>query len=65
MAFPLPTPGPTTPADDPWKSPKGDEFAGLEELDRPELDDGPDTEPCLPALEWDDEDGESGVKKRR
>ena len=58
MAFPLFTPIPTPPGA------ASDEFAGLEELDRPELDDAPDTEPRLPALEWD-EDSESGIKPRR
>ncbi len=59
MALPLPTPIPTSPG-------TRDEFAGLEELDRPELDDAPDTvpDPKLPALGWD-EDSESGVKPRR
>ena len=68
MALSVPTPIPTPPGardDDPWKSPTGD-YAGIEELDRPELDDyAPDTEPCLPALDWDEADGESGVKPRR
>jgi hypothetical protein len=45
-----------------------DEFIDLEHLDRPELDDAPDTErdivPTLPSLEWDSTDGESGVKRR-
>ncbi|HEY1954812.1 MAG TPA: hypothetical protein VGH28_04355 [Polyangiaceae bacterium] len=60
MALPLPTPIPTPPE-------ARDDYAGLEELDRPELDDAPDTEPSptLPTLEWDEEDGESGVKQRR
>ena len=69
MALSLPTPIPTPPgARDDY------DYAGIEELDRPELDDyvapleggdAPDTEPCLPALDWDEADGESGVKPRR
>jgi hypothetical protein len=57
MAFPLVIPTP--------KPPPRDDFPDLEHLDRPELDDGPDTdrEP-LPLLDWDD-DAESGVVKRR
>ncbi len=45
-----------------------DEYMGIEDLDRPELDEVPDTDrtpPTLPSLEWDDKDGESGVKQRR
>lgn len=63
MALPVLTPTPTPPE-------ARDEFAGLEELDRPELDeDAPFTEeapttPTLPTLEWDDDDDESGVKRR-
>jgi hypothetical protein len=44
----------------------GEDFTGIEDLDRPELDDAPDTErtpATLPSLGWDD-DGESGVKRR-
>ncbi len=63
MALPLRTPTPPAPAP-PRKI--GDDFFGIEDLDRPELDDAPDTEPCptLPSLGWDD-DNESGVKQRR
>ena len=51
------------------KPPRFDpDFTDLERLDRPELDDAPDTDrgdpPTLPSLEWED-DGESGVKPRR
>ena len=58
MALPARTLTPKPPA------PPRDDYAGLEELDRSELDEQPDTdrEP-LPALEWDD-DGESGIKRR-
>ena len=41
-----------------------DEFAGLEELDRAELDDAPDTDPELTPLDWD-ADGESGIVQKR
>lgn len=70
MALPVLTPTPTPPE-------RRDDYAGLEELDRPELDDfvapplegddSPDTErdPDLPVLDWDDDDGESGIKPRR
>jgi hypothetical protein len=59
MSVPLPTYTPKPPA------PPPEEYAGLEELDRPELDDQPDTErDPLPALGWED-DGESGIKPRR
>ena len=71
MAFPVLTPNPTFPeARDALKPPSGDEFAGLEELDRPELDEDapmaeePPTVPCLPTLDWDQDDDESGVKRR-
>lgn len=44
-----------------------DEYEGLEDLDRAELDDMPETErdgaATLASLDWDD-DGESGVKRR-
>ena len=65
MALPLlhtPVPPPRVPAIKP------DDYLGIEDLDRPELDEAPDTDPCpttLPSLEWDDGDGESGVKQRR
>lgn len=38
------------------------DYEGIEELDRPELDSIPPP-PVLPALEWDETDGESGVKR--
>ena len=42
-----------------------DEFAGLEDLDRPELDDfAPDTDPMLVPLDWEG-DSESGIVPRR
>lgn len=45
-------------------APPRDEYAGLERLDRAELDDQPDTDRNpLADLEWD-EDGESGIKRR-
>jgi hypothetical protein len=56
MSLPLRIPTP--------KPPPQDDYSGLDELDRPELDDAPDTDPCLPALDWDESDGESGVKRR-
>jgi len=60
MSLPLRIPTP--------KPPQHDDYTGLEELDRPELDDVPDTERDprpLPTLEWDEVDGESGVKDKR
>ncbi len=56
----------------PPRDERTDDYIGLDELDRPELDDdldgAPDTErdtvPRLPTLDWDDEDGESHVKRR-
>ena len=58
MSFPLTLYTPKPPA------PSREEYAGLEDLDRPELDDAPDTErEPLPALGWE-EDSESGVKRR-
>jgi len=72
MALPLRTP---TPPPLPHKTDKSrphrtrepgpDDFTGLDELDRPELDDAPDTDPmpALTALDWDS-DAESGVKRR-
>jgi hypothetical protein len=62
MALPLPTPKPPVPRDD--------DFAGLEDLDRPELDEAPDTDPMtdpmLTPLDWD-QDLDSGIvtKKKR
>ena len=61
MAFPALIPTPKPP-------PRTDEFNDLERLDRPELDDAPDTDRDprvvpLPALDWE-EDSESGVKRR-
>ena len=56
MALPLlTTPPPPAPRD---------EFAGLEDLDRPELDEAPDTDPELTPLDWDG-DNESGIVPRR
>ncbi len=40
------------------------DYEGIEELDRPELDSIPPP-PILPGLEWDEADGESGVKRVR
>lgn len=48
------------------KPPPREDYTGIERLDRPELDDVPDTDrepPTLPSLGWDD-DGDSGVKRR-
>ncbi len=63
MGLPLPTPKPP-----PLPMFEGDDFTGIESLDRPELDDAPDTERDprrhLPTLDWE-EDSESGVVKRR
>jgi len=60
MASPLVIPTPKPP-------PRGDDFADLEHLDRPELDEVPDTDrdPRAPLspLEWE-EDSESHVKRR-
>jgi len=60
MSLPLRIPTP--------KPPPHDDYSGIDELDRPELDDAPDTErdtvPQLPTLEWDETDGESGVITR-
>ncbi len=57
MSLPLqiPTPKPPVPRD---------EFAGLEELDRPELDEAPDTDPMLTPLDWDG-DKESGIVTKK
>jgi hypothetical protein len=48
--------------------PRVDDFADLDRLDRPELDEAPDTERDprgpLANLEWEEEDNESGVKRR-
>ena len=42
-----------------------DEFAGIEDLDRTELDEfAPDTDPMLVPLDWDG-DNESGIVPRR
>ena len=72
MTLPLRTT--STPPPPLRKIPRGDcadDYSGIEDLDRSELDDAPDTEreehapPTLPSLEWDEKDGESGVKQRR
>ncbi len=64
MALPLPTPKPPAPRDD---------YAGLEDLDRPELDDyvappergdAPDTDPMLTPLDWET-DQDSGIVTKR
>ncbi len=67
MSLPLRLYTPKPPRDQ-----RTDDYTGLDELDRPELDDledAPDTErdtvPELPTLDWDEEDGESHVKPRR
>lgn len=53
MALPLPTPKPPVPHDD---------YVGLEDLDRPELDEAPDTDPILAPLDLDwDGDQDSGI----
>ena len=57
MALPLLTTPPPPPA-------PRDEFAGLEDLDRPELDEAPDTDPMLVPLDWDG-DQESGIVPKR
>lgn len=59
MSLPLPLYTPKPPA------PSREDYAGLEDLDRSELDESPDTErDPLPALGWED-DNESGIKPRR
>jgi hypothetical protein len=58
----LPQRSPIPPA--PRERPFGDEFAGLEDLDRTELDEAPDTDPMLVPLDWDG-DNESGIVPRR
>jgi len=70
MALPLVSPTPKPPAPPRKETPHHEsgepEFYNIERLDRPELDDAPDTDrspPTLPSLEWE-EDGESGVKRR-
>ncbi len=55
LPLPIPTPKPPVPRD---------EFAGLEELDRPELDEAPDTDPMLTPLDWDG-DKESGIVTKK
>ena len=55
MALPLPTPKPPAPRDD---------YTGLEDLDRPELDEAPDTDPMLTPLDWDT-DQDSGIVTKR
>ena len=58
MALPKRSPIPPAPRE------RIDEFAGLEDLDRPELDEAPDTDPMLVPLDWDG-DNESGIVPRR
>ena len=55
MALPQRSPIPPAPRD---------EFAGIEDLDRIELDEAPDTDPMLVPLDWDG-DNESGIVPRR
>ena len=57
MSLPLRSPIPPAPRE-------RDEFAGIEDLDRPELDEAPDTDPMLVPLDWDG-DNESGIVPRR
>ena len=40
----------------------GGDYEGIEDLDRPELDD--ESMPILPNLEWEDDVEESAVKRR-
>ena len=40
----------------------GGEYEGIEDLDRPELDDV--SHPILPNLEWEDDVEESAIKRR-
>lgn len=47
---------PTPPA------PDGGSYEGIEDLDRPELDE--ESLPVLPNLEWEDDVEQSGVKRR-
>jgi hypothetical protein len=59
MALPLRIPSSSKPP------PRTDDFADLDRLDRTELDEAPDTErDPLANLEWEEEDNESGVKRR-
>jgi hypothetical protein len=63
MAFPalLPTPKPPAPL-------PSDEFPNIENLDRPELDDMPDTDrdpvPTLPSLDWENDESGVSIKRR-
>jgi hypothetical protein len=41
------------------------EYAGLEELDRSELDEAPDTDPMLTPLDWDGEQDSGIVTKTK
>ena len=59
MALPQRSPIPPAP-----RERQVDEFAGLEDLDRPELDEAPDTDPMLLPLDWEG-DNESGIVPRR
>ena len=58
MSLPQRSPIPPAPRE------RDSEFAGLEDLDRPELDEAPDTDPMLVPLDWDG-DNESGIVPRR
>jgi len=55
MALPLPTPKPPAPRDD---------YTGLEDLDRAELDEA-DTDPMLTPLDWDGDSDSGIVTKQR
>jgi hypothetical protein len=58
MALPLPTPKPPV-------LPRLDEYAGLEDLGRVELDEAPDTDPMLVPIDLDwDGDSDSGIVRK-
>ena len=63
MSLPLRIPTPKPPPPPQTTRSTGDDYTGIDELDRWELDE-PDTERMpLPPLDWDN-DSESGVKRR-
>lgn len=63
--IPLRYPTPTPPKAPNSRRPRGGDYADLENLDRPELDELDGELPPAPLLplDWEDLEGESGVKQ--
>lgn len=63
LRYPTPTPPRPTAPSAPPRPPRGGDYVDLENLDRPELDDEHVPAAPLLPLDWEDGEGESGVKQ--